>query len=74
MLRKILRQEILNAILSQTLIIVANDGRCRHAITVTGIAEDPRRVYLLEAWAKSCGTDEFIETMLHLAIEVWKSR
>lgn len=49
-----------------------NDGRCRHAITVTGIAEDPRRVYLLEAWAKSCGTDEFIETMLHLAIEVWK--
>lgn len=49
-----------------------NDGRCRHAITVTGIAENPRRVYLLDAWAKSCGTDEFIEVMLHNAIEVWK--
>ena len=47
-------------------------GRCRHAITVTGIAENPRRVYLLDCWAKSCGTDEFIETMFHLAIEVWK--
>jgi len=49
-----------------------NEGRCRHAITVTGIAENPRRVYLLDVWAKSCGTDEFIEQMLHLAVEVWK--
>lgn len=47
-------------------------GRCRHAINVTGIAENPRRVYLLDCWAKSCGFDEFIETMFHLAIEVWK--
>lgn len=49
-----------------------NDGRCRHAITVTGVAENPRRVYLLDVWAKSVGTDEFIETMLYLAVEVWK--
>lgn len=49
-----------------------NNGRCRHAITVTGIAENPRRVYLLDVWAKSCGTDQFIETLLHLAVEVWK--
>ena len=49
-----------------------NEGRCRHAITVTGIAENPRRVYLLDCWAKSCGTDELIDTMLHLAVEVWK--
>lgn len=49
-----------------------NEGRCRHAITVTGIGENPRRVYLLDVWAKSCGTDEFIDTMLHLAVEVWK--
>ena len=47
-------------------------GRCRHAITVTGIDENPRKVYLLDVWAKACGTDEFIETMFHLAIEVWK--
>lgn len=49
-----------------------NEGRCRHAITVTGVAENPRKVYLLDCWAKSCGTDDFIETMLHMAIEVWK--
>jgi hypothetical protein len=49
-----------------------NDGRCRHAITVTGVAENPRRVYLLDVWAKSTGTDNFIETMLHMAVEVWK--
>jgi hypothetical protein len=49
-----------------------NDGRCRHAITVTGIAEDPRRIYLLDVWAKACGTDEFIGVMLDLAVNVWK--
>jgi hypothetical protein len=49
-----------------------NEGRCRHAITVTGVAENPRRVYLLDVWAQSCGTDQFIETMLHMAVEVWK--
>lgn len=49
-----------------------NDGRCRHAITVTGIAENPRRVYLLDVWAKACGTDEFIGVMLDLAVNVWK--
>jgi len=48
-----------------------NEGRCRHAITITGIAENPRRVYLLDVWARSCGTDEFIAVMLNCAIR-WK--
>jgi hypothetical protein len=49
-----------------------NDGRCRHAITVTGVHEDPRREYLLDVWAKACGIDEFIDVMFHLAVDVWK--
>ncbi len=49
-----------------------NAGRCRHAITVTGVHEDPRREYLLDVWAKACGIDEFIDTMFHLAVDVWK--
>jgi len=49
-----------------------NTGRCRHAITVTGIAEDPRRIYLLDVWAKACSIGEFIETMLFLATVSWK--
>lgn len=49
-----------------------NEGRCRHAITVTGVHENPRREYLLDVWAKACGIDEFISVMLHLAVDVWK--
>jgi hypothetical protein len=49
-----------------------NEGRCRHAITVTGVHEDPRREYLLDVWAKACGTDELIDVMFHLAVDVWK--
>jgi len=48
-----------------------NDGRCRHAITVTGVHEDPRREYLLDVWAKSCGIDQFIEVMFNMAF-AWK--
>jgi hypothetical protein len=49
-----------------------NEGRCRNAITVTGVSENPSRIYLLDVWAKSSSMEEFIETMLHLAVEVWK--
>lgn len=49
-----------------------NEGRCQSAITITGVAENPRKVYLLDVWAKSCGVDEFIDQMLYLAVEVWK--
>jgi hypothetical protein len=48
-----------------------NEGRCRHAITVTGVADDPRREYLLDVWAKACGIDEFITQMFIIAW-TWK--
>lgn len=43
-------------------------GRCRHAITVTGVRQDIRRVYLLKAWAKACSIGEFVETIFKTAI------
>lgn len=48
------------------------DGRCRHAITVTGVTDqDTRRVYLLDVWAKSAGLTELMGTMFNLAY-AWK--
>lgn len=46
-------------------------GRCRHAIAVTGVSRDPRRVYLLDQWAKACPIDEFIGRIFFYAIK-WK--
>jgi hypothetical protein len=48
-------------------------GRCRHAIVVTGVSKDPRRIYLLDQWAKACPIDEFVERIFVLAIK-WKLR
>ena len=48
-----------------------NEGRCRHAITVTGVMDDPRRIYLLDVWAQATGTDTLISTMFHMAY-AWK--
>lgn len=48
-----------------------NEGRCRHAITVTGVHENPRREYLLDVWAKASSISEFIEVMFILA-KTWK--
>jgi hypothetical protein len=48
-----------------------NDGRCRHAITITGIMENPQRIYLLDCWAESCPIGNFIETIFEMAI-AWK--
>lgn len=46
-------------------------GRCRHAIIVSGVQRDPRRVYLLETWAKASLIGDFINQMFKMAIK-WK--
>jgi hypothetical protein len=43
-------------------------GRCRHAITVTGVRQDKRRVYLLKGWAKACAIQDFVEEIFKTAI------
>ena len=48
-----------------------NDGRCRHSITVTGVLPEPRRIYLLDVWARACSLEEFIETVFNMAL-AWK--
>ena len=47
----------------------ANRGRCRNAITVTGVRQDKRRIYLLKAWAKSSSEKEFVETIFKTALQ-----
>jgi hypothetical protein len=49
------------------------DGRCRHAIAVTGVTRDPRRIYLLDQWAKACSIDEFVKQVFFYAVK-WKLR
>lgn len=46
-----------------------NKGRCRHAITITGVRQDKRRIYLLKQWAKACSEKEFVETIFKLALQ-----
>lgn len=41
-------------------------GRCRHAIMVVGLSSD-LNYYLLQAWAKACGYDEFYAKIFELA-------
>jgi hypothetical protein len=48
-----------------------NDGRCRSAITVTGINDRPRRIYLLDVWAELASPETFIETIFDMALR-WK--
>jgi hypothetical protein len=48
-------------------------GRCRHAIAVTGVSRDPRRVYLLDQWAEACSIDEYISRLFFFALK-WKLR
>ena len=47
------------------------NGRCRHAIMVSGVKQDPRRVYILDTWAKACPIEEFIKEIFNYAIK-WK--
>jgi hypothetical protein len=46
-------------------------GRCRNAITVTGVDQETRYIYLLDVWAKSCDPAQFVETMFRMAV-AWK--
>lgn len=48
-----------------------NDGRCRHAIAITGVHENPRREYLLDVWAEATSIDIFIHTIFTMAFQ-WK--
>lgn len=48
-----------------------NKGRCRHAITVTGVMDDPRRIYLLDVWAKATSIEHFINAIFIMAKQ-WK--
>ena len=48
-----------------------NEGRCRSAITVTGIHVSPRRIYLLDVWAEQCSPERFIQTIFNMA-KAWK--
>ena len=47
------------------------EGRCRHAIAVTGVSRDPRRIYLLDQWAKAVDIKEFVKAVFFFAVK-WK--
>lgn len=46
-------------------------SRCRHAIIVVGISQEPRRIYLLDQWADACGTGDYVKKILFFAVK-WK--
>ena len=48
-------------------------GRCRHAIAVTGVSRNPRRVYLLDQWAKAVSIKQFVQMVFFYAVK-WKLR
>jgi hypothetical protein len=48
-------------------------GRCRHAIVAIGWSKSPRRLYLLDQWAKASSTDDFVARIFFLAVK-WKIR
>lgn len=50
---------------------VGTEGRCRHAAIVSGVLRDPRRIYLLDMWAKDCSIDVFIEQLFKMTLR-WK--
>ena len=52
---------------------VGKDGRCRHAMIVTGVQREPRRVHVLDEWAKACGIKEFVREIFRKAVK-WKLR
>jgi hypothetical protein len=45
--------------------------RCRHAIIVIGISEQPRRIYLLDQWAEACDFQRYISKIISLLLK-WK--
>lgn len=52
---------------------VGVSGRCRHAIVVTGVHHNPRRIYVLDQWAEACSIERFCGRILFYAIK-WKLR
>jgi len=46
-------------------------GRCRHAITVTGVNQTTNFIYLLDVWAKSTDPAEFVDVMFRKAVQ-WR--
>lgn len=50
-----------------------NSGRCRHAITVSGIQRNPFRIYLLDCWAESCSYEGLVQKIYELA-SYWQLR
>lgn len=46
----------------------AKTSRCRHAITITGVRQDRRRIYLLYEWAKASSIPEFVEEIFKKAL------
>lgn len=46
-------------------------SRCRHAIIVAGISDEPRRIYILDQWAETCGTEKYIKKLLFFCLK-WK--
>lgn len=50
---------------------LGRQGRCRHAIQITGVSRNPRRVYFLDEWAEACAIDKFIGRIFFYAIK-WK--
>lgn len=52
---------------------VGKNGRCRHALAVTGVSTDPRRIYLLDQWARACPIREFVKHIFFTAVK-WKIR
>ena len=46
-------------------------GRCRHAIMVSGVMRDPRRVYILDTWAEACPIEQFVFKIFEMALK-WK--
>lgn len=43
-------------------------GRCRHAITITGVRQNPRRIYLLATWAQAANMGDFVEKIFEMAL------
>ncbi|MDR3392430.1 MAG: hypothetical protein P4L77_11935 [Sulfuriferula sp.] len=48
---------------------VGKDGRCRHALAVTGVSRSPRRVYVLDQWAQAVGIKEFVKEIFFRAVK-----
>lgn len=68
-------KNVLPGELSITMVVdpnhAGNNGRCRHAITVTGVQHfsknTPQRVYLLDCWAQSCDYHTFVAQIYKMA-------